>query len=151
MDLLSTLPNFPTKPFSHILPSLEKNQLSVADLVTLDILEIAKRAHVPPADVRRLCTQVVDALHRDLGFVPQTATATATATADTAGTVEPSSSSSGDLDAVLEPGPGTRVDLGRWRVISSLDPRLDALLGGGIPVGYVSEVTGERFVYINLW
>jgi DNA repair protein RAD57 len=36
--------------------------------------------------------------------------------------------------------------LPEWRGISCLDPLLDQTLGGGFPVGYMSEVTGERFV-----
>jgi DNA repair protein RAD57 len=30
-----------------------------------------------------------------------------------------------------------------WRTISTLDPALDRALGGGIPTGYVTEITGE--------
>lgn len=46
---------------------------------------------------------------------------------------------------------GSRLDLSRWNAISTLDPALDELLGGGIPTGYLTEVTGERYkstVYI---
>ena len=31
----------------------------------------------------------------------------------------------------------------RWRTISTLDTSLDAALGGGVPVGHVTEITGE--------
>jgi DNA repair protein RAD57 len=31
-----------------------------------------------------------------------------------------------------------------WRWISTLDEELDAALGGGIPPGYLVEITGER-------
>lgn len=130
MDLLSTLPSFPTKPYAHILPSLERNNISTADLITLDTLEIAKRAHVPPADVRRLAAQIVDALHRDVGF--QT---------ERNGDGEVGAEDS--FDEKLVPGPLNRVVLSRWNSISTLDPAMDALLDGGIPTGYVTEVTGE--------
>ncbi|KAK1140772.1 DNA repair protein rhp57 [Aspergillus melleus] len=132
MDLLSVLPDFPTKPYAHILPPLERASLNTVDLITLDALEIAKRAHVPPADVRRLSSHVVKALHHDVGFEES-------AGPDTA---EPSSSI--NFDAPLTPGSFNRVDLSQWSAISTLDPALDALLaGGGIPTGYVTEVTGE--------
>lgn len=135
MDLLSVLPDFPAKPYSHILPPLERANLNTVDLITLDSLEIAKRAHVPPADVRRLSSHVVKALHHDVGFEES-------AGPDTA---EPSSSI--NFDAPLTLGSATRLDLSQWGVISTLDPALDALLaGGGIPTGYVTEVTGERYV-----
>jgi DNA repair protein RAD57 len=31
-----------------------------------------------------------------------------------------------------------------WNCISTLDEKLDAALGGGIPPGYLVEITGER-------
>ncbi|BDD59750.1 hypothetical protein MAP00_004942 [Monascus purpureus] len=136
MDLLSTLPNFPTKPYAHILPSLEKNRISTVDLVTLDTLEIAKRAHVPPADVRRLCVHLIQALHQDVGFERKQSTPESNLC-----DVEPSSSI--DIEATIEPGPSTKLDLAEWDSISTLDPALDALLGGGILAEYVTEVTGE--------
>lgn len=139
MDLLSVLPDFPTKPYTHILPPLERANLNTVDLITLDCLEIAKRAHVPPADVRRLSSHVVKALHHDVGFEEPTGPEPA----------EPSSSI--NFDAPLTPGPCNRFDLSQWNVISTLDPVLDALLaGGGIPTGYVTEVTGERCVFLDL-
>ncbi|KAI9045018.1 putative DNA repair protein (Rad57) [Aspergillus affinis] len=133
MDLLSVLPDFPTKPYAHILPLLERANLNTVDLITIDVLEIARRAHVPPADVRRLSSHVVKALHHDVGFeepaVPDAA--------------EPPSSSI-NFEAPLTPGSSNRLDLSQWSAISTLDPALDALLaGGGIPTGYVTEVTGE--------
>lgn len=139
MDLLSVLPGFATKPYAHILPPLERSKLTTVDLISLDTLEIAKRAHVPPADVRRLSARIIEALHADLGFEKnQTA-------GDSSGTDEPSSSINPDAVS-FGLGPATRLDLSRWNVISTMDPAMDALLGGGIPTGYVTEVTGERYV-----
>lgn len=31
-----------------------------------------------------------------------------------------------------------------WNTVSTLDDDLDRALGGGIPTGYITEVTGER-------
>ncbi|GKZ69909.1 hypothetical protein AnigIFM50267_005139 [Aspergillus niger] len=131
MDLLSVLPDFPTKPYAHILPPLERSHISTVDLITLDTLEVAKRARVPPADVRRLSAQIIRALHNDVGFKENR-----DPDAD-----EPSSSLS--VDVPVFPGPTTKLDLSQWSAISTLDPTLDALLDGGIPTGYVTEVTGE--------
>ena len=36
VDLLQVLPGFDTKPYSHILPSLDKALITTNDLVTLD-------------------------------------------------------------------------------------------------------------------
>ncbi|KAE8154412.1 P-loop containing nucleoside triphosphate hydrolase protein [Aspergillus avenaceus] len=130
MDLLSVLPDFPTKPYAHILPPLERGQITTVDLITLDTLEIAKRAHVPPADVRRLCASIVKALHHDIGFEESEEPAS-----------EPSSSINLDLPVTL--GPKTKLDASPWCAISTLDASLDELLNGGIPTRYVTEVTGE--------
>lgn len=138
MDLLSILPGLSTKKYTHILPSLERKHITTVDLITLDTLEIAKRAHVPPADVRRLCADVLEALHRDLGFEREQAKSK---TQD-----EEGASSSVQDDPRLIPGPSTKLDLSHWSTISTLDPALDVLLDGGIPTGYLTEVTGERFV-----
>ncbi|KAJ5658347.1 uncharacterized protein N7484_001996 [Penicillium longicatenatum] len=135
MDLLSVLPAFATKPYAHILPSLERSKLTTVDLITLDTLEIAKRAHVPPADVRRLCVRVVEALHADLGF-QKTQT-------NIDSTDENDPSSSINADAAVTLGPSIKLQPSRWDMISTLDPTMDALLGGGIPTGYMTEVTGE--------
>jgi DNA repair protein RAD57 len=134
MDLLSILPNFSIKPYAHILPPLERSRITTVDLISLDTLEIAKRAHVPPADVRRLANHLIKALHHDVGFeeIPRVEQS------------EPDSSV--DLDVPLIPGPQTRLDLSHWCVISTLDPALDTLLDGGIPTGYVTEITGERYL-----
>ncbi|KAF9885077.1 hypothetical protein FE257_000717 [Aspergillus nanangensis] len=123
------LPDFNTKSHAHIIPPLERSRVTTVDLITLDTLEIAKRAHVPPADVRRLCAQVIHALHHDVGFQ------------DVNNTEEPGSSL--NIDGPLTYGPDTQLDLSQWSAISTLDPALDALLNGGIPTRYLTEVTGE--------
>ncbi|KAF7113649.1 hypothetical protein CNMCM5793_003005 [Aspergillus hiratsukae] len=132
MDLLSVLPGFQTRSYAHIIPPLERNKITIVDLITLDNLEIAKRAHVPPADLRRLTTQVLKALHKDVGFEED-------CEGDEA--VEPSSSI--DIEKPLIPGPSTKLDLSQWSAISTLDPALDELLNGGLPTGCLTEVTGE--------
>ncbi|KAJ5727743.1 DNA recombination and repair protein Rad51 C-terminal [Penicillium malachiteum] len=134
MDLLSVLPGFATNPYAHILPPLERSKITTVDLITLDTLEIAKRAHVPPADVRRLCVRVVEALHADLGFEK-------TQTNINVGDSELSSSINPETETITL-GPATKLQTS-WNSISTLDPTMDALLGGGIPTGYVTEVTGE--------
>ncbi|KAL4934642.1 putative DNA repair protein (Rad57) [Aspergillus undulatus] len=131
MDLLSILPNFPVKPYSHILPPLERSRVNTVDLISLDTLEIAKRAHVPLSDVRRLANQVIKALHNDVGFE------------ESPRPEHEQLDSSLDLDVPLIPGPRTQLDLSRWCTISTLEPTLDNWLNGGIPTGYVTEVTGE--------
>ncbi|KAJ5950379.1 DNA recombination and repair protein Rad51 C-terminal [Penicillium vulpinum] len=131
MDLLSVLPGFVTKPFAHILPPLERAKVTTVDVITLDSLEIAKRARVPPADVRRLSSRIVEALHTDIGFEKL----------ETNSEAGDGPSSSINPDVVRTIGSTKRAS--QWNTISTLDPAMDVLLGGGIPTGYVTEVTGE--------
>ena len=128
-NLLIVLPDFDIKPYTHILPSLEKALISTADLLTLDAPDIAKRAQVPPGEVTKLTTALVDALH---------------------GTNESDNDPAHGKreeglrnDGLMSDGQSL-VD--QWRSISTLDDGLDAALNGGIGVGYVTEFVGERLV-----
>lgn len=127
-DLLQVLPDFDSKPYSHLLPSLDKALITTNDLLTLDAPDVAKRAQVPAGELRKLVDAVIAALHQQVGF----------------GAEERASHSflteSGDTDA---PNTG-------WTCISTLDEKLDAALGGGIPPGYIVEVTGERLVLCQM-
>ncbi|KAL5118820.1 DNA repair protein rhp57 [Pleosporales sp. CAS-2024a] len=115
-DLLQVLPDaLDTKPFAHLLPSLDRALVTTNDLLTLDAADVAKRAQVPPAELRKLVRAVVAALHRQLGVGGDEARRTAF------------------VAALADAAPA----------ISTLDAELDAALGGGIPPGYLVEVTGE--------
>lgn len=121
-DLLQVLPDFDVKPYSHLLPSLDRALIHVNDLLTLDVVDVAKRAQVPPGELRKLTEAVIAALHRELGF----------------GGEEHAHSA-----FLAESGNPKHAKLGS-SYISTLDQELDAALGGGIPPGYLVEVTGER-------
>lgn len=131
-DLLHTLPNFPTKHYTHLIPSLEKNLLTTTDLLTLDPLEVAKRAHLPLLDVRRLANHVLATLQSQLGVI------------DGAEALRKHEESPNPEDASSLKASGRTISQG-WSAISTLDPLLDAALGGGIPTTYITEVTGERY------
>ena len=124
-DLLQVLPDFDTRPYTHLLPSIDKALITVNDLLTLEATDVGKRAQLPAGEIRKLCDAVVAALHRHLGFGGEEGT-------------RPSylSPRLGSADA-QKSGSGS---------ISTLDEVLDAALGGGIPPGYLIEVTGERYV-----
>ncbi|KAF2736879.1 DNA repair protein-like protein RAD57 [Polyplosphaeria fusca] len=115
-DLLQVLPDFDTKPYTHLLPSLDRALITVNDLVTLESADVAKRAQLPAGDLRRLVDAVIGSLHQHLGF----------------GGVEFGASSF--LSASGKPASGR---------ISTLDEKLDEALGGGLPPDYLVEVTGE--------
>ena len=133
-DILLVLPDFPTKSYTHLLPSLEKHHITTTDLLTLDALEIAKRARLPLLDLRRLAAHILSALQNDL---------------------EVEKSRPEDYDAPGDaPAPNrTRRTLRKSGpeltaprpFISTLDSTLDEALGGGISTGYITEIVGERY------
>jgi len=125
-DLLQVLPNFNQKPYTHLLPSLDKALITTNDLLTLDAGDVAKRAQVPAGELRKLTDGVVAALHRQLGL--------GRSEAEAAGNEFLSSK---EASATKERD--------TWARISTLDEKLDAALGGGIPRGYLVEITGERY------
>ncbi|KAL8853323.1 MAG: hypothetical protein Q9221_001799 [Calogaya cf. arnoldii] len=129
-DLLHTLPNFPTKQYTHLIPSLEKSLVATTDLLTLDPLEIAKRAHLPLLDVRRLANHVLASLQTQLGVVDGTEALR-------------KHEDSPKLDDASSLKASGRTVSKEWSAITTLDPLLDAALAGGIPTTYITEVTGE--------
>jgi DNA repair protein RAD57 len=128
-DLLHVLPLFRTEGYVRIIPNLERHGVSVTDLLTLDVSEVARRASVPVREVESLRRDVLQGLHGSLGIFQDEGGAQA-----------------GD-DVVVDRG-RLQIDgaqlLDKWETISTLDDAIDAALGGGIPRGYVTEITGER-------
>ncbi|GKT86909.1 DNA repair protein RAD57 [Colletotrichum tofieldiae] len=122
-DLLQLIPDFPVGQFAGLVQSLERHQLSTTDLLTQDVVDIGKRTQLPLLDIKRLCAAVVDALHRDFNPAHQ----------------QPSNANP-CLQRSL-----TELE-NQWSTISTLDDDLDHALGGGLPAGYVTEITGESGV-----
>lgn len=130
-DLSIILPGFATQQYAHLIPSLEKNLVTTTDLITLDTVDIAKRAQLPLLDVKRLCNAVLQELQRDLGIGQAI---------DTGKEAEQSPSMLRKTgDQIIE----------SWNTISTLDDAVDKTLGGGIPIGYITEITGERWVRLR--
>ena len=123
-NLLPLLPAFDVRPYTHILPSLEKALVSTADLLTLDARDVAKRAQVPPGEVKKLASALLEGLHAEL--VGSNAL-----------------QRNGVFDAGSGAGPN-HPGLRSPDAISTLDDHLDGSLGGGILPGYLTEVVGER-------
>ncbi|KAL2116790.1 hypothetical protein VTJ04DRAFT_8958 [Mycothermus thermophilus] len=164
-DLSHVLPNFPVGQFAKLLPVLERHDISTCDLLTLEAADIGKRTRLPLLDIRRLSTAILDALHADLGVSdgPGDQPAESAPSRPGAGLGPDSASASASASgsrpghAPAHPGLGpgrprpwapplknTPSSLAsQWRTISTLDPALDRALGGGIPVGSITEITGE--------
>jgi DNA repair protein RAD57 len=137
-DLLSVLPSFDARPFTHILPKLEKALVSCSDLLTLDALHVAKRAQLPASEVKKLADALVQSLSSH-----------AVSPSDPSDPMQASGEPRGDGGLNLTTtAPDFRsgdVLLDQW-MISTLDDKLDIALSGGIHSGYLTEITGERFV-----
>lgn len=114
-DLRRILPSFPTANFAALLPAIEQQSLTTTDLLALHPADIAKQTHLPILDLKRLVAAVQASLADDL-----TPWALATPADDVSG-------ADGQCPAC----------------ISTLDPDLDVVLGGGVPVGRITEFAGE--------
>ncbi|KAM0741516.1 hypothetical protein ACQRIT_004373 [Beauveria bassiana] len=155
-DLLKILPSFPTGPFAALLPVVEQHSLSTTDLLTRHPVDLAKQTRIPLLDLKRFIAVVQASLADDLTpekplASPKPPTrrdtdkytgvaeeardgATTTTTTTTTGGC---ASSETRLDAPVRAGPA------QTPCISTLDDTLDAALGGGVPVGYITEFAGE--------
>ena len=131
-DLLTVLPHFDSRPYTHVLPSLEKALITCSDLLTLDAIHVAKRAQLPPAEVKKLGDALLCALSENASesWPP------AVESGDPNGP--------GEQEASVSSKSGNSLQ-DQW-IVSTLDDRLDIALNGGIHSGYLTEITGERYV-----
>ena len=132
-NLLLVLPDFDIGPFTHLLPSLERSGITTIDLLSLDALDVAKRARVPTAEVRTLAERVVVELHKDLS--PRALSLRGEGTLHDADTLNSRLVTNGSS----EPFQG----------ISTLDDQLDTALEGGVRAGCITEFVGERSVTLD--
>ncbi|PNY27786.1 DNA repair protein rhp57 [Tolypocladium capitatum] len=128
-DLLRILPSFSVAPFAALLPAIEQQALTTTDLLALHPADIAKQTHLPLLDLRRLVAAIQASLVDDL--VPEKLLVSPEA--------EPAAEHA-DADTEDEDG---QVDREPCAAISTLDRDLDAALGGGVPLGRITEFAGE--------
>lgn len=131
-DLLTVLPHFDTRPYTHVLPSLEKALISCSDLLTLDAIHVAKRAQLPPNEVKKLA----DALVQSLNDAPS----------DTDPSIDPEVPHEPVETATIASLENGNSVEPQW-IVSTLDDGLDIALSGGIHSGYLTEITGERYAW----
>lgn len=106
----------------------------MTDLITLEAADIGKRTQLPLLDLKRLCNALLEALHSDLGVSDKANDETRNA----GKAVEDTSPKHGSAFRHTLP-----TLAAQWTTISTLDPVLDASLGGGIPTGTITEIAGE--------
>jgi DNA repair protein RAD57 len=125
-DLAIILPNFDVRPYYRLLHSLEKHEITVADLVSVEPTEIARKCPLPLLEVRRLIADIVQCLQSDLKMVPEKHLSSDSLLAST-------------NDVKSKPETATKTAF-----IATTDSKIDDVLGGGFATGYVTEVVGER-------
>lgn len=132
-DILRVLPHSVAGQYANLIPTLEKHHVSTSELLTLDVAEIGRRTQLPLLNLKRLRDAVLNVLHGDFGLLKEQAPAKE-------GEKQP-------IPPAAGPGYQLKHDFkslsAQWHTISTLDPELDRALGGGVPTGYVTEVTGE--------
>ena len=130
-DLLDVLPAFPVEEYSRLTTVLETNLVTTSDLLTLEVVELARRFHLPILDLKHLITRLKNHLHQSYGL-GKPVVSPETSPGSLAGDTKLALTRNGSQLAAKRP------------LISSLDDSIDTALGGGIAAGYVNEVTGER-------
>ncbi|QUC21060.1 uncharacterized protein UV8b_05303 [Ustilaginoidea virens] len=166
-DLLTILPSFPQTPFAAMLPTLEQHRLSTTDLLALHPADIAKQTRLPILDLKRLIAAIQACLSDDL--VPCFPLERRNGTADAAQSTQAAERGEGNAQSEEQPGPEAASSIqgdddddddkasgaaeaqttpshshaAYAQRIGLLDPALDSALGGGIPVGSITEITGE--------
>ena len=121
-DLRTILPSFPVANFPSIIQAIDRHALTTTDLLTLHPADIAKQTQLPLLDLKRFIAAVQASLFDDLE---------STRVPVDLGT----GGGEGEGSA-----PSTTPGLA---CISTLDDDLDAALGGGVPVGRITEFAGE--------
>lgn len=155
-DILEVLPDFDTKPYSHLFYSLGKNNITVNDLITGDPKVIARRCPLPSADVARLCSDVIQSLQSDVRAslrkkprISSSSTVPASKDKRTEGIEDDRAENIKPLSnntATTSPKGGVETapkTAGPVHKVTTLDPALDKALGGGFQPGHISEIVGE--------
>lgn len=140
-DLHALLPDFPSADkYAALLAGLETHRIGLSELLTLEAAEVGKRTRLPLLDLQRLCEEV----RAQLAQVPaRPVRRTRPVKASSSSEEEKKGEDDEEREHKHTAGHNARDKVAR---ISTLDPALDAALGGGFPTGVLSEVVGESGV-----
>lgn len=130
-DVRDVLPSFDLQPWRHLTFSLEKKNVSTAELITQDPVEIARKCPLPPREVKRFAGAVIAALQKDV-----LCTVVVPRPSSREGDEEPPRKKSR-----LEQTKPVKEEV---NFVKTLDENIDQCLGGGFPAGSVCEIVGER-------
>ncbi|KJZ71113.1 hypothetical protein HIM_09467 [Hirsutella minnesotensis 3608] len=140
-DLVRILPRFPVAPFAALLSTIEQHALTTADLLALHPADVAKQTHLSLLDLKRLVAAIQASLSDDL--VPEKLLVPLAAPQSDDAAAAPSDTQQDEVrETTTQNVVPERHELST-AVISTLDDDLDAALGGGVPVGCITEFAGE--------
>lgn len=130
-DLMEVLPRFNTQPWRHLTYSLEKKNISTAELISQDPVEIARKCPLPLREVKRMAAAVHAAIRTDIASAHVLSYPRSNKDYEE----PPSKRRRKTARGVL------KTDL---TFVRTLDTDIDACLGGGFPTGHICEIVGER-------
>ncbi|PHH81144.1 hypothetical protein CDD82_1287 [Ophiocordyceps australis] len=146
-DLTQILPSFRIAPFAALFPTLERHGLSTTDLLASHAVDLAKVTRLPVLDLKRLVAAVQAELVRDVvgrRMLEEDERDQETAREEDQRQQETATEAHGEPDAKdQEPVQQSLRPRQPATTITTLDPVLDAALNGGIPLGCITEITGE--------
>lgn len=130
-DLKDIIPTFDLQPWRHLTYSLQKRNVSTAELVSQHPVDIARKCPLPLREVKRLVAVVIAALRQDVASNRLT---------------QLSAPQSEDTEP---PKKKLRVEHtdsfeATSLFVKTLDRNIDHCLGGGFPTRSVCEIVGER-------
>ncbi|KAH8130164.1 hypothetical protein ACSS6W_005472 [Trichoderma asperelloides] len=147
-DLLHILPSFPLSAFAALIPTIERHALTTTDLLTTHPTDLAKRTQLPIIDLRRFLAAIQASLSDDLTssrpLAPPPTPLSSPSSSSTLENQEDHEKPEEQEKQEKQPRPATSDNSDEF--ISTLDDGLDAALGGGVPVGHITEFTGESGV-----
>lgn len=122
-DLLQLLPDISlTTAATYTLSAIESKNITTIDLLTLNVADISTRAKVSQEQVRNLVGEVTEALQEDL-----------------------EAPKAGGRAGKAVPGRCNGLEgLKNQCSLTTTDPVLDEVFGGGLPTGCIIEFVGER-------
>ncbi|KAL7897871.1 P-loop containing nucleoside triphosphate hydrolase protein [Trichoderma sp. SZMC 28014] len=146
-DLVHILPSFPLSAFAALIPTIERHALTTTDLLTTHPTDLAKRTQLPIIDLRRFLAAIQASLSDDLTPSRPLAPPLPSQFSEKQEEQEKQEDQEDQEEQEKQekqPHPPTSVASDEF--ISTLDDGLDAALGGGVPVGHITEFTGESGV-----
>lgn len=118
-DIYQVLPSLDTQPFKHVQQAVERKQWSVTEVVSNEATQLSRLGPIPLREIDRYQKAVKNGVKRELDDVEST-----------------------ELLSYKK----RKLDWKSTHSVKLLEDKLDERLGGGVPVGQITEIVGESGV-----